>query len=221
MKSERWITLSVALLMALVGAVAWGFQLRSALRVDASRLSNLPEQIDGWSSRELPIDQNVESMLRADFNVQRAFLHPEGQVVWLYIGYYGTDRGGTPEHTPPACYSAHGWSLSDRETLVVDRPRGLRANQAVAEREGERRLVLFWYRSYRRTGILGTFALGVDHVLGRLTEGRADGALVRLSTPLEDGGDLAASSRLVSFARILDAEIDRHWPAEVPLRHGP
>ena len=218
MKSERSSTLAVALLMALVGAAAWAFQLRPALRVDATALAGLPMQFEGWSSRELPVDQNVESMLRADFNVQRAFLHPMGDVIWLYIGYYGTDRGGTPEHTPPQCYQAHGWSLSDLRTVVVDAPRDLRANEAMAELEGEQRLVLFWYRSYRRTGILGTFGLNVDHMLGRLTEGRADGALVRVSTPLEEGEEFAARSRLVSFARILDPEIDRHWPTEVPIR---
>jgi EpsI family protein len=219
--TERSTALAVALLMVLVGAVAWGFQLRPALQVDAIPLANLPTRIEEWSSRELPLDQNVESMLRADFNVQRAFLHPMGDVVWLYIGYYGTDRGGTPEHTPPECYRAHGWSLSDPRTLVVDRPRGFRANEAVAELEGEQRLVLFWYRSYRRTGILGTFGLSVDQLIGRLTKGRADGALVRLSTPLEEGGESAARSRLASFARNLDAEIDRHWPTEVPVRRSP
>ena len=218
MNAERSIVLAIALLMLLVGVVAWRFQLRPALRVDATALANLPTQIEGWSSREIPLDQNVESMLRADFNLQRAFVHPLGDVVWLYIGYYGTDRGGTPEHNPRACYRAHGWSLSDFRTLVVDPPRGLRANEAVVELEGEQRLVLFWYRSRRRTGILGTFALSVDHLLGRLTEGHADGALVRLSTPLEEGGEFAARSRLVSLARILDPEIERHWPTEVAIR---
>ncbi len=218
MNPERATLLVVALLMLLVGAIAWKFQLRPALRVDATALASLPTEIEGWSSREIPLDDNVESMLRATFNLQRSFTHPLGDVVWLYIGYYGTDRGGTPEHTPDACYRAHGWTLSDFRTPVVDPQRGLRANEVVVEQEGEQRLVLFWYRSYRKTGILGEFALGVDHLLGRLTTGRADGALVRLSTPLEEGGEFAARSRLVSFARILDPEIDRHWPTEVPVR---
>jgi EpsI family protein len=150
--------------------------------------------------------------------VQRVFLHPTSDVVWLYIGYYGTERGGTPEHTPPACYRANGWSLSERRTLMVDPSRGLRANEAVAESEGQKRLLLFWYRSYRRTGILGEFPLSVDHLLGRLARGRGDGALVRISTPLGEGGEFAARSRLVSFARILGPEIDRHWPSEAPMR---
>jgi len=65
---------------------------------------------------------------------------------------------------------------------------GFRANETLAEREGQQRLVLLWYRFYRRSGILGTFALSIDHLLGRLSRDRADGALVRLSTPLEEGG---------------------------------
>jgi len=219
--AERSTALAVALLMVLVGAVAWRLQLRPALQMDATLLASLPNPIEGWNSRELPLDQNVESILRADFNVQRTFSHPTGEVVWLYIGYYGTDRGGTPKHTPQVCYPANGWSLSELRTLVVDPPRGFRANEAVVEQEGEQRLVLFWYRSHRRTGILGTFALRVDYLLGRLTEGQADGALVRLSTPLEEGGEFAARSRLVSFARILDLELDRRWPTEVPLPRSP
>ena len=53
----------------------------------------------------------VSEMLAADHNVQRAYLHPQRYVVFVYLGYYGTRRGGTPEHTPDVCYPAQGWEI--------------------------------------------------------------------------------------------------------------
>ena len=72
-------------------------------------------------------------MLRADFNLQRQYRKPLAQPIWLYVGYYGTDRGGHPEHTPDICYPANGWRTLQEATITIDPPRGLRANEFVAE----------------------------------------------------------------------------------------
>jgi hypothetical protein len=56
----------------------------------------------------------------------------------------------------------------------------------------------------------------LDQVMGRLLEGRADGALVRLSTTLDDGDVEAARSRLLAFAAVVEDQIASHWPAEAP-----
>jgi EpsI family protein len=153
-------------------------------------------------------------MLRADFNLQRAYRHSLGDFVWLYVGYYGTARGGRPEHTPWVCYPAAGWGIETSRELVVDPAKGLRANELVVEAEGERRLVLFWYRSERRTGITGSLALSLSHLRDRLLRGRADIALVRVSTPIEDGDETAARARLAGFAVTVDEQLAGHWPVE-------
>jgi EpsI family protein len=129
------------------------------------------------------------------------------------VGYYGTARGGRPEHTPWACYPAAGWTIESAEETVVDAETGLRANQLVVESEGDRRLVLFWYRSASRTGITGGLELSLSHLRDRLTRGRADVALVRLSTPLDDD-PTEARSRLVGFATEIDRQLAAHWPTE-------
>ena len=65
-----------------------------------SPLETLPPRIDDWMSIDLAIDDQVANELAADFNVQRAYSHPTGHLIWLYVGYYSTDRGGRPDHTP-------------------------------------------------------------------------------------------------------------------------
>lgn len=213
--SERISNVLLAVLFVAVGTLAWALRLDPELRVDTAPLAALPRELGGWSGTDLPLATAAENMLRADFNLQRAYVHPLGATVWLYIGYYGTERGGTPEHTPAACYRAHGWRIAERRTLVVAPERGLRVNEYLVEKGGRRDLVHFWFRSHRRTGVLGTPDRMLDHFIGRALDGRADGSLVRVSGVV-DGDLVTLRSRLLSFALRVDEELDRHWPREYP-----
>jgi EpsI family protein len=218
MSSDRVSTLAAVALLLAAGAAAWWFQLREHLAPAPVTLSSLPLELGSFTGIDTPLDAMVEEMLRADHNVQREYRHPLGGIVWLYIGYYGTERGGTPEHTPRACYRAHGWDVIEQADLTVDPETGLRAREYVVELAGQQQLVLYWYRSFRDTGMVTTVALGLDHVLGKLRHGRGDGALVRLSAPLSGGGSDREATRasLLSFARELEPELARVWPSEHP-----
>jgi len=214
--SDRASTTAALAMLLLAGAATWWFHQRPTLHPEPTSLAALPALLSSFEGFESPVGQNVEDMLRADFNVQREYVHPLGQVVWLYVGYYGTARGGTPEHTPRACYVAHGWSILDEETVTIDPENGIEGVEYLVESAGQQQLVLFWYRSYRRSGILSTLALQLDHVVGKLADGRGDGALVRLSTPLI-GIDRDSGRRLlVSFARELEPALAPVWPEEAP-----
>jgi EpsI family protein len=197
-----------------VGAFAWWLELRAPLEADASALATLPTRIGNWEARDIPLEPLVEAELRADLNLQRLYTFPTGEMVWLYLGYYGTARGGRPEHTPRSCYVSAGWGIEATRTLEVESNTSFRVNEYRVEKDGERRLVLFWFRSHRRTGMLGGFDQNVDRLLGRLLDGRADGALIRVSTPLQEGGEVAARSQLLSFVALLDPLIADRWPEE-------
>jgi EpsI family protein len=195
------------------GALAWSLQLQPALIVDPSALTTLPAKIDSYISQEIPIESTVESVLQADFNLQRVYFRGD-RLVWLYIGYYGTARGGRPEHTPRGCYTGAGWGIESTRTLSAAGESQLRVNEFVVAREGERRLVHFWYRSHRRTGILGGWSQNLDRFAGRILDNRADGALIRISTELEGEEVVMARGRLMSFASRLDPLIADRWPTE-------
>jgi len=204
--------------LLLVGVLGWSLRFRPALIVDTAPLAALPYQVGPWLAKDEPMPDAVEAELRADLNLQRTYLGPAEAPVWLYIGYYGTDRGGRPEHTPRGCYPGAGFAIEHTRVLDVAPDRELRANEYLLERDGHRRLVLFWYRSHRRSGMLGPLDQNVDRLVGRLGSGRADGALVRLSTPVLPGGEIRARGRLMAFAGDLDPLLDGHWPVE---RAGP
>jgi len=200
--------------LVLGGGFTWWLQLRPPMDVDLSPIETLPPQVDAWSSISVAMDDRVADELAADFNLQRTYRHPTGQLIWLYVGYYSTARGGRPEHTPQGCYTGAGWQLL--ETHVLDVPDG-RVQELLVERAGEHRLVHFWFRSHRRGGLTGGVDLGIDRVVGKLTTGRADGALIRISTPLRSRGEaLAARSRLASFRSTLVPQLQDRWPVEQP-----
>ena len=200
-------------LLLSIGALGWWLQFQPALQIDARALATLPTQVDLYRSHDVPLESTVESVLRADFNLQRSYLRDD-LVVWLYIGYYGTARGGRPEHTPRGCYTGAGWGIESARTLQVTPQGELRVNEYLVERRGERRLVHFWYRSNRRTGMLGGWDQNVDRLIGRLRDGRADGALIRVSTPLHDDNVIGARGRLMAFSSLLDPLIAERWPSE-------
>jgi EpsI family protein len=211
-------------LFAAVGAISWAFQLRPVLGVDPTPLAALPPTLDTWRGEDVPLEQNVESMLRADYNVQRVYVHPTGEAVSMYVGYYGTERGGRPEHTPEVCYRSQGWTVAERQVVDVAARDGhtFRVNEYRVEQNGARHLVLFWFRSHRRTGLLGGFDQAVDRLLGRLVDGRADGSLVRISMPIRPGNEDLARTILRSFAADLDAQLGSHWPLETQaIRSSP
>ena len=214
MNRDQLTFAAASVLILLAGALAWGFTLRDTLYVDSERLDAIPYEIGAWEGAPIPVEDTVETILMATYNLQREYVHPTGDVVWLYVGYYGTERGGTPGHTPRACYVSHGWEIVEDDQIVRAAEEGLRANEYLVELEGERRLVLFWFQSFRSRDLLSTLALRLDHVVGQLTAGRGDGALIRVSTPIFGDDREAARARLLGFAAELQAPLDAAWPDE-------
>ena len=86
-------------------------------------------------------------------------------------------------HCPPRAIPRPAGQSKHSRTVAIDPERDFHANEYVVSRRGRRRLAHFWYRSSRRTGMVGGLDLSLDHLIGRLRGGRADGALVRRQHP--------------------------------------
>ena len=210
---NRRVELGVAIgLMLLTGIASWWLLLRPAVGHDAAVFDALPTELNGWRSVDLAIDEAVSDMLAADHNVQRAYLHPLGYQIFVYVGYYGTERGGTPEHTPDICYPAQGWQIVESMIQRAGGQGGFDLREFVVEQAGERRLVHYWYRTGSQSGLTSVVGLRLRHVVDRMTENRGDGALVRLSTPLDSSNIASARTRLFSMDRVVEEALVGLWP---------
>lgn len=211
MLSRRGESGLLIIVLLLVGALSWALMLRPVPDSDPARFAALPRTLNGWEAIELEIDESVSEMLAADQNVQRAYVHPHHYVVFVYVGYYGTRRGGTPEHTPDVCYPAQGCSIVESTDRSIGGAGGFDVREFVVEKDGERRLVHYWYRTSHRTGITSIARLRLAHFWGRLVRNRGDGALVRLSTPIEDDDIEGARSRLQGLDLALEEALEDVW----------
>jgi EpsI family protein len=217
--SERLSYAGLLLLVALGGGFAWAFALGNRLDADPSALASVPLDVADWHGVDVPVESDVEAMLRADYNLQRAYERPDGSLVWIYVGYYGTRRGGRPEHTPPACYEANGYAILYEQTLAIDPASGLRVRELLVEQDGERRLAHFWYRARGTTGILDGLGISLERFRRRFSDGRGDAALLRVSTVVYGPDDLEpARGRLLELGKFLDRAVAERWPDERP--HG-
>jgi len=206
----------IVLLLAF-GAAGWWLYLRPAVEVDPHRIEAVSMRLGEWQGVDVPLSEGIEAMLRADAQLQRRYVSAAGEVVWLYVGYYGTARGGRPEHTPWACYPSAGWriaSSAERPLVAQAEPvAGAGLMELVVEQAGQERLVHFWYATHRSVAVATEAKLTLDHLAGRVFGGgRADGALVRISTPIGPDGIEAARLRLERISGPLLEEVASNWP---------
>jgi EpsI family protein len=163
-KNAEGVALVVILLLA--GLASWWLMLRPITEYDATRFDRLPSALRGWHAVDVEMDESVSEMLAADHNVQRAYHHDQGYVVYVYVGYYGTARGGTPEHTPDVCYPAQGWEIIEAMERRIGGADGFTVQEFVVQKANAQRLVHFWYRTSHTTGITSVPGLRLEHFWG-------------------------------------------------------
>lgn len=214
--SNKSFIISTIILLVTIGAVT-GVSLRGEPAVTMTNLEKLPMEISGFRAAEDFFSEAVYRELNADVHVYRHYRNAEGQQVHLYIGYYGTAKGGRTGHNPYACLSGAGWAIVDSRKVLVKakhHPDGVNVSYILARRGDVYETVLHWYQSAGRKVLATGIQQNVQRFLGRVFLNRNEGAFVRVSA-FSKGDDLDRSGRMAqSFAgKVLDL-LPRYWPVE-------
>jgi EpsI family protein len=133
--------------------------------------------------------------------------------VILYVGFFRDLAAILEVHTPELCYPAQGWEVLSLGQSVTGTFRGMRvpAMQIVVDKNGERRLVVWWYSTRSRP-----FESRIRYVYAMLAmsmfTGRTEGSMIRLETPLDGDGEAAARARTSEFQRRFLVELDKALP---------
>lgn len=159
---------------------------------DRVGLGEIPHRIGQWQGVDQALEDRILEVLGLDAYLQRQYLDHQGHALWLYIGYYLHQRQGKGIHSPKHCYPGAGWSIVEKgveEIPLKDRDRPLiRAHRIVFQREGTRQVVLYWFQSTDRI-VHSEYAQRFYMVLDAMLRGRTDGALVKVSAPVQDDAD--------------------------------
>ena len=178
------------------------------------RLAGFPVRMDGWTGKDDPFSASVMDAVDTDDAIHRKYDSASGSV-WLYVGYYGTRKGGRTGHLPHYCYPAAGYQIQDlgKEPLKLADGRTVTVNRLLVERKGQRTLVLYWIQSGEQKVLADGLAMNLSRLRRRLTQGRDDGAFVRITSIVTDSVERTLE-REKSFAVDVLSNLGDHWPVE-------
>ena len=173
-----------------------------------------PSTIATWQERQSNnLDLEIVNLLKVNDYVMRRYTDRDGRTLWLYIGYWATQRKGAQIHSPRNCLPGGGWEPIEASRLVVPLPGGhtpIEVNRYLIQKDRDQQVVLYWYQSHGRA-VAGELAAKVEMVRSAITRNRTDGALVRVSAPVT-GGVAETTDSLVRYVQALYPILGEYLP---------
>jgi EpsI family protein len=210
------------LTLILIGVTSLGifyYSLRPALKVINNRLDNLPMRMSSLNAKELHFEDSVYAVLNADGNLLRNYVSPEGDSIGLYIGYYGTAKGGRATHLPQYCFTGQGWGIEKWDFVSFESPGigEVRVNRMIVKKGLTRQLIYFWFQSESTV-----MATGLEQnwykFQHKFLYNRNDGSFIRVSMPLPTGQEDRIEEQVQRFSVAIMPLVFQYWPIEVPVR---
>lgn len=154
--SQRGMVLALCGLFtaALPLALWWGESLDNVLgsvRLARSLGDAVPRELDGWSGQDSPLSEYEVQTILCDDYVQRTYRGPSGDVVSLFVSFYGNKERGLQRyfHNPTVCYPAAGWRLAGtrfESVTLLDAGKELPTCRYTFEQGGRRQIVLTLFK---------------------------------------------------------------------------
>lgn len=215
MPNKPFITAAFILITTFIAVLA--IDSREPPVVVSTNLENLPMEISGFTATNDSFSQAVYDELNADLHVYRHYRSPEGKQVDLYVGYYGTAKGGRTPHNPYACFPSAGWAIVAEHTVLLQ-PKGYDRNVGIkflhVRKAGVHNIVLHWYQSAGDKVLATGLQQNIQRFMSRILHNRNDGAFVRISAIETEGNTDQAFEMVKAFSEEILALLPLYWPME-------
>ena len=213
MKQSVRVTVSISLL---IGALLI-LQLRSSGEAVPIRkpLDTFPDTVGQWQGRGGTIfESETLNVLRVKDYVMRRYQDPAGRSLWLFIGYWDSQRKGAQPHSPTNCLPGAGWEPLAASTVSITLSSSLEpigVNRYLVQKDRDQQVVFYWYQSQGKA-TAGEVRARVEMMKNSIVRHRTDGALVRVSSPVY-GSVEETSDHLVSYIQALYPVLDDYLPS--------
>ncbi|MCW6509052.1 VPLPA-CTERM-specific exosortase XrtD [Lichenifustis flavocetrariae] len=187
---------------------------RAEVIPDRQPLSLFPMQFGDWSGTPHVMETQFLDMLHLTDYVLADYARPNSDAaVNFYVAYYESQKFGIQSHSPQQCIPGGGWNILSQSLIQIPESDGkaIPANRVLIERQGVRQVAYFWFDERGRT-MTNDFELRYYAVRDAMLEGRSDGALIRLVTPVVDGDEAKADARLVEFVGAVKGSLGKYVP---------
>jgi len=152
------------------------------------------------------------AILGADEVLNRSYLDSEGNILWLYVGYYRKQVSGSQIHSPLHCYPGSGWNpVSHQRVPVQLQDRTIRVNKMIVQHGLERRVVGYWYQSQEKA-IASEFIQRLNLLVTAFRKHRTDGALIRISMAIHGDRSEESWKTVVSFIEDIYPQLIAYIP---------
>lgn len=205
------IAILIGLMLCTFAAVrsASRFKRLQVRRVDWEQV---PYRLGSWEARNVSFNP-LYGADPAESTLLRVYQGQGVSPIIVYAGFH-TDLPTTLDyHTPSICYPAQGWNVLSENQGEVGSFRGnpVRVQEILVEKQGEQRLVTWWYHAGSRP--FEKRIRQVYKMIGMaLLTGRTDGTIVRVETPLTPKGEQAARDTIREFSELFLPTLDRALP---------
>lgn len=211
-------TLRFAFTCVLIAGAAIFLHAHSGSEVFPPRLplQSFPAQIGNWEGTNVPIDKDVLAVLGPGDFLLRVYQNQQQPqpYVDLFIAYFASQRTGDTIHSPKNCLPGAGWTPVENTRVTLNLPghAPFPANRYVIAKGDSRDIVLYWYWAHDR-GVASEYWAKFYLVTDSIKMNRSDGALVRVTTPMNPGETPdAAQQRILPLASSILPMLDSYIP---------
>jgi EpsI family protein len=201
----------IIILLVLAGFASWKNYFQTYRQKDTVSIHSFPEEIQGWTSEEIPMTEKEYAILETKNTFVRKYTSPdESKTVFLYVVYSQTNR--RVAHEPELCYSGGGMTLVKKfQDTFTSGGRTYQAQHLRFEQGNRKDIVFYWFKvgdtftaSYLKQQIL----IAVKSLLGQ----PRSSALIRLSAVVLDHDTDKAVRDIKEFAGLIVPHLEQHLP---------
>lgn len=215
MRNKPFMILTIFFISIIVAVTFVSF--RGTPKVIHTNLENIPMQIMGYNGTEDYFSDAIYEELNADKHIYRHYVSGEGRTIDLYIGYYGTAKGGRTPHNPYGCLPGSGWAIIHEgkvRLMPSYHPDGKDVNYIVSKKDAACNSLLHWYQSDKKKVLTTGLQQNIQRFIGRVFKNRYDGAFIRVSM-VSNEEDIEDTKRYITqFADQVINLLPEYWPEE-------
>jgi len=174
----------------------------------------IPLERNGYAGEEQWFAEYSYDILKADTTTLRSYRSQNGEMLWLFVAYFQSQKYGSQIHSPRHCLPGGGWRIErhERFDLPLDDGTSKEMNRLLLRQRDRKQLMFYWFET-RSGAVTGEFALKWNLMTNSLMLRPTDAAFIRLDLPVNHSETLeTTTARAVNFLQAFHADIERALP---------
>jgi EpsI family protein len=176
--------------------------------------SQIPMETNIYYGTEHRFDEFEYEVLKADTSTLRMYREVDGDVYWLFVAYFSSQKYGSQIHSPKHCLPGGGYRIVSIEPydLKLNDSRTMTVNRMMIADRRRMELMMYWYET--RSGVItDEFGLKIDLMKNAVMLLPTDAAICRLTMPLPLDTDLDEATEIaLKFLRDFYPHIQTSLP---------